>query len=90
MTRQPAPAAGFSADWLDQREPFDAAARDGAAPHLSLDARLAAWRPPAGAPLRVIDLACGTGANLRWLALGEDMLWDLDLRGPTGFATTPG
>ncbi len=26
----------------------------------------------------------------RRLALGEDMLWDLDLRGPTGFATTPG
>lgn len=77
MTRQPAPAAGFSADWLDQREPFDAAARDGAAPRLALDARLAAWRPPAGAPLRVIDLACGTGANLRWLAprLGGAQEW---------------
>ncbi len=77
MTRQPAPAAGFSADWLHQREPFDAAARDGAAPRLALDARLAAWRPPAGAPLRVIDLACGTGANLRWLAprLGGAQEW---------------
>ncbi|MBK6472046.1 MAG: class I SAM-dependent methyltransferase [Betaproteobacteria bacterium] len=77
MTRQPAPAAGFSADWLDQREPFDAAARDGAAPRLALDARLAACRPGAGEPLRVIDLACGTGANLRWLAprLGGAQEW---------------
>ncbi len=77
MTRRPAPAAGFSADWLQQREPFDAAARDGAAPRLALDARLAAWRAPAGAPMRVIDLACGTGANLRWLAprLGGAQQW---------------
>jgi SAM-dependent methyltransferase len=77
MKRRPAPAAGFSADWLHQREPFDAAARDGAAPRLALDARLTAWRPPAGAPLRVIDLACGTGANLRWLAprLGGAQQW---------------
>lgn len=77
MTRQPAPAAGFSANWLQLREPFDAAARDGAAARLALDARLAAWRPPAGTPLRVIDLACGTGANLRWLAprLGGDQQW---------------
>jgi SAM-dependent methyltransferase len=77
MTRRPAPAAGFSADWLHQREPFDAAARDGAAPRLALEARLTAWRPPAGAPLRVIDLACGTGANLRWLAprLGGAQQW---------------
>lgn len=77
MMRRPAPAAGFSADWLHQREPFDAAARDGAAQGLALDARLTAWRPPAGAPLRVIDLACGTGANLRWLAprLGGAQQW---------------
>jgi SAM-dependent methyltransferase len=77
MTRRPAPAAGFSADWLQQREPFDAAARDGAAPRLALDARLAAWRAPADAPLRIIDLACGTGANLRWLAprLGGAQQW---------------
>jgi SAM-dependent methyltransferase len=60
--------AGFSADWLQQREPLDAAARDAAAPHLDLHARFMAWRQPAAAPLRVIDLGCGTGANLRWLA----------------------
>jgi len=77
MTCQPAPAAGFSADWLHQREPFDAAARDGAAQRLVLDTRLAAWRPLVGTPLRVIDLACGTGANLRWLAprLGGAQQW---------------
>ena len=77
MTSQPAPAAGFSADWLHQREPFDAAARDGALLRLALDARLAAWCQPDGAPLRVIDLACGTGANLRWLAprLGGAQQW---------------
>lgn len=77
MTRRPAPAAGFDADWLQQREPFDAVARDGAAPRLALDARLAASRHGAGEPLRVIDLACGTGANLRWLAprLGGPQQW---------------
>lgn len=77
MTRRSSPAGGFSADWLHRREPFDAAARDGAAPRLALAARLAAWRPPGGEPLRVIDLACGTGANLRWLAprLGGAQQW---------------
>ena len=78
MTRPPpAPPAGFSADWLQQREPFDARARDTAAPRLALASRLAALRPPAGTPWRVIDLACGTGANLRWLApqLGGAQQW---------------
>ncbi len=58
----------FSADWLGLREPFDAAARDEAAARLQLDDQLAALRPPSGTPWRVIDLACGTGANQRWLA----------------------
>lgn len=58
----------FSADWLGSREPFDAAARQQAAARLQLDQRLAALRPPPGVPWRVIDLACGTGANLRWLS----------------------
>jgi SAM-dependent methyltransferase len=69
--------ATFSADWLRQREPFDAAARDAAAQQLQLTARLARWRGSVKRPWRVIDLACGTGANLRWLAprLGEQQQW---------------
>jgi len=58
----------FSADWLSLREPFDAAARARAAVRLRLGARLEALRPPSGIPWRVIDLACGTGANQRWLS----------------------
>src|SRR5690606_7817399 len=71
------PQASFSADWLRQREPFDRAARNGAAGHLRLPTRLSAFRPPQGVPWRVIDLACGTGANLRWLApvLGGEQEW---------------
>lgn len=68
---------GFSAEWLGQREPFDAAARTTAAGPLHLQARLDRLRPVAGAPWRVIDLACGTGANLRWLGprLGGPQEW---------------
>lgn len=75
------PAAGFSAEWLQQREPFDAQARQDAAGRLHLLRRLQAYRnagPTAGRPpWRVIDLACGTGANLRWLAprLGGPQQW---------------
>lgn len=70
-------AAGFSASWLQQREPFDTAARDAAARRLHLAARLRALAPPPGTPWRVIDLGCGTGANLRWLAprLGGAQEW---------------
>jgi len=73
----PPPIAGFSADWLQQREPFDAAARSEAADRLALPVRLAALRVDAGDPWRVIDLGCGTGANLRWLAprLGGPQQW---------------
>jgi hypothetical protein len=67
----------FSADWLGMREPFDAAARNHAAEVMRLDQRLAGLRPPPCAPWRVIDLACGTGANLRWLSprLGGPQEW---------------
>lgn len=77
MTRAGVPAEGFSASWLAQREPFDAAARSGALANLKLRQRLAPWCAQASAPLRVIDLACGTGANLRWLAprLGGHQQW---------------
>jgi SAM-dependent methyltransferase len=70
-------SATFSADWLQLREPFDAAARDAAAGDLQLAGRLAPLRKSLTRPLRVIDLACGTGANLRWLAprLGGSQQW---------------
>jgi SAM-dependent methyltransferase len=58
---------GFSAEWLRQREPFDAAARAVAAERLQLARWLAALKPDTG-PWRVTDLGCGTGANLRALA----------------------
>lgn len=75
--RQPPPAPeGFSPGWLALREPFDTAARDRAAPRLGLPGRLASAR--GDAPVwRVMDLGCGTGANLRWLAprLGGAQQW---------------
>lgn len=81
MSRHTTASTHFSADWLHLREPFDAAARDAAAPGLALESRLARWRHRAGLqehePLRIIDLGCGTGANLRWLAprLGGAQQW---------------
>lgn len=78
-TRKPqrAGTAAFSADWLQQREPFDASAREAAAARLALPSRLSTLRRGAGTPWRIIDLACGTGANLRWLAprLGGAQQW---------------
>ena len=70
-------SAHFSADWLQQREPFDAIARDAAAHTLQLTTRLQALSPAAKRPWRIIDLACGTGSNVRWLAprLGGDQQW---------------
>jgi SAM-dependent methyltransferase len=50
----------FQADWLRLREPYDHAARSA-----SLAARFAAALGPAP---RLIDLGCGTGSNLRYLA----------------------
>lgn len=72
--------ATFDADWLRRREPFDAAARTTAAAALRLPERLGGLhrlQRPVGRPWRVIDLACGTGANLRWLAprLGGPQQW---------------
>lgn len=58
---------GFSADWLALREPFDRAAREAAAPSLDLPALASRLRGD-DPTLTVIDLACGTGANLRELA----------------------
>ena len=63
--------SGFSADWLALREPHDRRARSGA-----LEQRLRTWKP-SGRAWRVVDLACGTGANLRHLAprLGGTQHW---------------
>lgn len=65
---------GFSADWLRQREPFDLAARSQT---LALQFRAALVQRAPDANLRVIDLACGSGANFRALAplLQADQEW---------------
>ncbi|HEY8521590.1 MAG TPA: class I SAM-dependent methyltransferase [Gammaproteobacteria bacterium] len=69
--------SGFSDAWLALREAADAAARS-ASLAASFAARLAAVRP-ADAPLEVVDLGAGTGANLRYLAprLGGAQRWRL-------------
>jgi hypothetical protein len=54
--------SGFSAEWLELREPFDAAAR-ATAP----EASLGLWAGKRGGPLRIVDLGAGTGSNLRHL-----------------------
>jgi SAM-dependent methyltransferase len=66
--------SGFSADWLALREPFDHAARS--------NPDLVQWLLPAlpmDRPVRILDLACGTGSNLRCLArqLGCPQHWTL-------------
>lgn len=73
--------SGFSADWLALREPFDTAARAQAWPALDMstwatDLRLAKAR---GNACAVVDLACGSGANLRALAprIGGAQHWRL-------------
>jgi hypothetical protein len=68
---------GFSAVWLALREAADSRARDA-----SLTAQLAQFARPArpaqpALPARFIDLACGTGANLRYLA--PRVVTDLEL-----------
>ncbi len=64
---------GFAADWLQRREPFDAAARDS---NLACRFGAALGNKP-GRPRRIIDLAAGTGSNFRALAplLGGDQDW---------------
>lgn len=67
--------SGFSLEWLRQREPFDLAARnrDCVASFASALGRCAAR------PLRVLDLAAGSGASFRALAplIGIDQHWTL-------------
>lgn len=64
-------AEHFDGDWLDLREPHDAAARNG-----DLAAMLAAALP---ARPRILDLGAGTGSLLRWLGhwIGRAQAWTL-------------
>ncbi|MEE4637990.1 MAG: class I SAM-dependent methyltransferase [Wenzhouxiangella sp.] len=55
-------SATFAADWLSLREPADHAARSGLlAEHLKKVLKDRGF-------LRIVDLGCGHGSNLRWLA----------------------
>jgi hypothetical protein len=63
----------FSADWLALREPYDRAARNA----VVLDALSAAFRERTS--ISVVDLGCGTGANLRAIGarLPQPQTWRL-------------
>jgi SAM-dependent methyltransferase len=77
----------FTADWLRLREPSDHAARDAAAAaaceaghrwHAALRGAASPSAPKHAMPvMRVMDLGCGTGATLRYLAprLGGAQHW---------------
>ncbi|MDM0016141.1 class I SAM-dependent methyltransferase [Variovorax saccharolyticus] len=81
---------GFSADWLALREPFDRSARCASA--AALDPKALAQGLRGAAPdLGVLDLACGTGANLRELAprLGGSQRWLLVDHDPLLLAALP-
>ena len=62
--------SGFSAEWLALREPADAAARSRAL-------AIAAAKTVRTSPVRALDLATGTGSNVRYLAgyLPFDQEW---------------
>lgn len=81
---------GFSTEWLRLREPFDHLAREAAAATLDLPRQAAAWRA-ASPVLQVVDLACGSGANLRELAprLGGRQRWRLVDHDPALLAAVP-
>ena len=68
--------SGFSAEWLELREPFDAAAR---AATVAAELRAHLPRGTHAAPLVVVDLGAGAGSNLRYLAplLGGVQRWRL-------------
>lgn len=82
--------SGFSAEWLALREPYDLAARAEAAAALDLRGLAGRMRRDARA-LDVLDLACGTGANLRALAprLGGAQRWLLVDHDPLLLAELP-
>jgi hypothetical protein len=65
--------SGFSAQWLELREPYDLAARN----PVVLDAVAAAFRDLTS--IAVVDLGCGTGATLRAIGarLPQRQAWRL-------------
>jgi SAM-dependent methyltransferase len=64
---------GFSAEWLDRREPADHRSRNRKLEHM-VARHFDGWRP-----VTVVDLGCGTGSNLRATAplLGPEQHWTL-------------
>lgn len=75
-------ALAFSASWLALREPFDHAAR---AEVLTQALRRFLESTASGGHLRVLDLACGSGSTLRYLAprLGGRQHWTMVDRDPS-------
>lgn len=78
----------FAAAWLALREPFDHAAR---AASLSGELRGFLQRRQSE-PLRIIDLACGSGSGFRYLAprLGGSQRWTMVDNDPALLALLPG
>jgi len=70
--------SGFSTKWLDLREPLDADARNSAIETVFVEAL------PAKQPVRLVDLASGTGSTVRMLSgkIGRPQIWTLLDRDP--------
>ena len=83
--------SGFSAGWLELREGFDVAAREAALSAFDLPMLARRGRDGQGL-LHVLDLGCGSGANLRALApmLGPGQRWQLADHDPLLLAAVPG
>jgi len=71
IARRERATSSFSADWLALREPADHAARSTSLTRALVEAL------PTARPLHVLDLAAGTGSNLRYLAdcLNGEQRW---------------